>query len=383
MDPSQATQLLTWLDEEHRKDKALLMALQSQIDAQKAQLTEQARQLQDIQAALTRIESQLPRLSQFEGSIQSVRSEFASLLAKHAAEQETRQEQQARADKLETETMARLMRHLQERVESLGSFDSSVALLRDEDGKLQAELTKLSTQLAEIPKRLNAYEQRIELLSQEGKALREGLASARFSQEDLRNQILALQAALETLSPRLDAKIEQLQTSIEEISQKRQMDLESVQTKQQNQDRLLEELGKEIKAVQIPIQRWAKQMEEFTTQFEHTRKTLYELHELERQMRQQGNELLELQRLAAERQRTELREWQDNQARMDEEQAARLEQLETWQRKTTKALQELQGHLKETKGEITAHVDELWQVWSEFMRKQAELCGNLKQRRTG
>jgi len=84
LDLNQAIQLLTWLDEEHRKDKALLMALQSQIDAQKAQMTEQARQLQDIQAALTRIESQLPKLAQFESAMQSVRTEFAGLLAKQA-----------------------------------------------------------------------------------------------------------------------------------------------------------------------------------------------------------------------------------------------------------------------------------------------------------
>ncbi len=383
MDLNQVTQLLTWLDEEHRKDKALLMALQSQIDTHKAQLTEQARQLQEIQAALTRIEGQLPKLTQLESSIQSVRTEFTGLLAKQAAEQDTRQEQRLRAEKLESETMARLVRQLQEQVESLGSFDSSVALLRDEDGKLQAELTKVFTHLADMSKRLNAEGERIGVLSQVGQTLREGLANARLSNEDLRSQSMALKAALEALGPRLDTKIEQLQSSIEDISKKRQVDLEPLQVKQQEQARLLEELGKETRAVQIPINRWAKQMEEFTAQFEHNRKTLYDLHEAERQMRQQGNELLELQRVTAERQRAELREWQDNQVKVDEEQTVRLEQLEAWQRKTSEALQELEVRLQESRQDIATYANELWQAWSAFVREQVKAFGNLKQRKAG
>ena len=82
MDLNQATQLLSWLDEEHRKDKALLMALQSQVEVQKAQLTEQARQVQEIQAALARVEGQLPKLEQLDIALQGFRSEFSGLMTK-------------------------------------------------------------------------------------------------------------------------------------------------------------------------------------------------------------------------------------------------------------------------------------------------------------
>jgi len=381
LDLNQATQLLTWLDEEHRKDKALLMKLQSQADARQVQLTEQARQLQEIQGALTRIESQFSKLAQLEDSVQSIRTEFTGLLQKHAAEQQVREEQRTRAEKLESETIVRLVRELQERVDALGALDSTVAVLRDEDSRLQGELTKALAQLSEASKRLEAQDQHVTSLSQDAQVLREGLASARLVYEDLSNKSMALKAALDGFGLRLDTKVEQLQSTLEEVSKRQQTDLGSFQVKQQEQGRLVEGLDKEVKAAQTQMARWTKQMEEFTAQFERNRKTLYDLHELERQMRHQGNELVELQRLAAERQRTELREWQDDQARVDEEQTARLEQLETWQQKATETLAGLRERLEQNRQDLEALANELWQTWAEYMQGHVKLIENIVEQR--
>jgi len=382
LDLNQVTQLLTWLDEEHRKDKASLMALQTQIDTQKSQLTEQARQLQEIQATLARVEGQLPRLAQLDAAIQGVRTEFSSILAKHTAEQDVREETRTRSDKLEAESLARIVRQVQERVESLGSFDSTAAALRDEDSKLRGEVTRAFGQSAELTKRLAAQDERINLLAQEGQGMRDGLTALRLAHEDWsNNKHMALKAEVEAMGPRLDAKIEQVQPVLDELGRKQQDDINTLQLKQQEWERRVDELSAEMRAAQPPIARWTKQLEDFATQFERNRKTLYDLRELERQLRQQGNEILELQRLAAERQRTELREWQDKQVRVDEEQAARLEQLETWRRKAIEKLQGLDDRLEQNRKDIEANANELWQVWSQYMQAQAKVLDGVKQKK--
>lgn len=383
LDLNQITQLLTWLDEERRKDKAMLMALQSQIDVQKAQLTEQARQLQEMQTALVRIESQPPALAQIKDSLQSIRTEFAELLAKHDAEQEAREQARTRTDKLESETIAKIVRQLQERVDAIGSFDNMAAVLREEDSKLRSEITRAFTQLEDILKRFEAQDQRITLLAQDAQALRDGLNSMRVTYEGLSTSIMSLKAALDALGPRLEAKIEQIQSSIEEISKREQSDIGALQAKQQAQDRTMEELGKEIQGFKILLDRWAKQMDRFTDEFERDKKTLYDLRELERQLRQQGNELLERQRLEAERQRTELREWQDNQMKVDEEQTARLEQLLAWQQKVTKILENLEQRLEQNKQDIKASTDEFWQVMANYVQGQVKLLEILQQKKVG
>jgi DNA repair exonuclease SbcCD ATPase subunit len=384
LDLSQATQLLTWLDEEHRKDKALLMALQGQMDVQKTQLKEQARQLQDIEAMLARIEGQLPRLAQFEGAIENARTEFASLLARHAAEHETLEAARTQTEQQETETMARIIHQVQTRVEALGSFENTMAVLSDENRKLRGEVTKAFTQLSESSKRLDAQGPRIDLLEQDAQVFRDGLSNARLMYEDLNNTAMELKAALQNVGPTSDAKIEQLQSSFEAMNKRRSAESEALQGKQQEQARLVDELATELKALQTPVARWVKQMEEFNAQSERDRKTLYDLRELEKQIRQQANEMLELQRLEAERQRTELREWHDSQVRVDDEQTLRMEQVEAWRRKATETLQSLEDRLEQNKLDTEALADRLWQTWAEYIQGHTKFLENVvKQRGAG
>ena len=381
MDPSQASQLLTWLDEEHRKDKALLMALQSQVDAQKAQLKDQARQLQETEAVLARIEGRLPRLAQIEDSVQTVRTEFAGLLAKHTVEHEVQEEKRSQAEQTETETLARIIHQVQERVEALGTFEKTAALLSKEDDKLRSEMTKALERLSDNARRLDAQQSRLDLLEQDTPVFRDGLTESKLARETLSNQVLALKAGLDNVAPPLEAKLGQLQAAFEEANRRRLAETGAAQAKQQDQARLLEELSKEVVALQTPIERWTKQMKEFTEQFERNRKTLYDLRELEKQVRQQGNEMIELQRLTADRTRTDVREWQDAQVKVDDQQNAHLERLEAWQRKTSETLSNIEGRLEENKQEIAACADRLWQTWTEYMQGQTAFLESVVKQR--
>ena len=242
MDLSQATQLLTWLDEEHRKDKALLMALQSQSEVQKSQLTEQARQLQEIQAALARIESRLPRFEQLDTAVQGIRGEFSNLIARQTAEQEGLEEKRIQAERQESEAVARIIRQVQDRVDSLGTYENTIEVLRDEDSKLRSKVTEAFEQIDQLSKNLAVQPPRIEHLEQEAKAIRETLAANRLALEDLNNKQMQAKAALDTLGPRLDAKTEQIQLALDELIERRRTELNELRVKQQDQARPIEEL---------------------------------------------------------------------------------------------------------------------------------------------
>ncbi len=381
MDLTQATQLLTWLDEEHRKDKALLMALQSQSEVQKSQLREQSRQLQEIQAALARIESQIPRFEQLETAMQGIRGEFSNLIAKQTAEREGLEEKRIQAERQESEAIARIIRQVQDRVDSLGTYENTIEVLRDEDSKLRSKVTEAFEQVAEVSKHLAVQPPRIELLEQEVPLIREALAANKLALEDLNGKQMQTKASLDTLAPRLDTKTEQIQLALEELIERRRTELNELRVKLQGQARSMEALDQRVTSLQAPMARWANQMEEFTEQFERNRKTIYDLRELERQVRQQGKEMLELQRVTAERQRTELREWQDDQARIDEEQNVHLQQIEAWQPKIAQTLNALEESLEQNRQDIEACSDELWNVWSAYMQGHIGLLESIIKQR--
>ncbi len=381
MDLSQATQLLTWLDEEHRKDKAMLIALRSQVEAQKVQLKEQAHQLQEIEALLGRFEGQFAKVPAFEESLQDVRTEFAGLLAKHATEHEVIEETRTKTQQLETEGLARIVHQVQERVEMLGSADKIKGLIREEASSLRGEVTQAIARLSETAKGLEAQESRLDLLEQDAQVLRDGLTNARLGHEDLDEKTMALKATVENTGTALNAKIEQLQGFVERMDKRRWSELEALQLKHQEQARLVGDLGKDMKALQTPIERWTKQMKAFTEQFERSRKALYDLRELEKQVRQQSNEALELQRMAVDRMRTEVREWQDNQMRVDEEQTAHLEQLEAWQRKTVDNLQSLEERIAQNRQQIDTCSDALRETWTEYVQTHLAFLDSVVKRR--
>jgi chromosome segregation ATPase len=382
LDPSQATRLLTWLDDEHRKDKALLIELQSQVSAQAVQLVEQSRQFQDIQATLTRIEGQLPRISQLEGAAQGIRGEFASLLSKHTADEEAHVQQRLDSDKQSSETLARMIRAVQERVESLGTFDSTIAVLREEDSKLRSELTKAFIQLADVSRAIREKAPMTDALSREIQMVRDGLSNLQTSHQELADRTLSIRPAIDNVAVRLDSRTSQLETAATELDSKRAAEVEALQRKQTDLVRQIEALAAELHSSQAPLTRWSQQLDEFTAEFESNRKTLYDLNELEKQMRQQGAELVELLRIAAERQRTILREWQDSQVLVDEQQTARLDQLEAAQTKVFDTVEGLRSSQERTQKDVVAYADELWRAWSDYMQAQSRLLdSSAKQRR--
>ena len=377
LDLNQAIQLLTWLDKEHRKDKALLMTLQSQIEVQKAQLTEQARQFQEIQAALARIEGQLPKVELLETALQGIRTEYSSLLAKQSAEQEGLEDKRIQADRQESESVARIVRQVQDRVDALGTYENTITVLRNEDSKLRSQLTEGLDQLSEVAKHVDGQSPQIVRLNEEVGSMRDGMADTRLIAEDLTSKYMQLKADLDAAGPALGAKIDHLQAALEELRERSRTESDAVRVRHQNQARRIDELQADSKAVQALTGRWATQMAEFTEQFERNRKALHNLRELESTVRQQGKEMVELQQITADRQRSDVREWQDGQMRVDEEQNARLHELEAWHAQASDTLEALEESLEQNRQAIQSSSDAFWRAWAAYARGQTGLVDSI------
>ena len=52
MDVGQLTQMTTWLDEEHRRDKAELIRLQQRVESQEGELQDQSRVIKDLEGRI-------------------------------------------------------------------------------------------------------------------------------------------------------------------------------------------------------------------------------------------------------------------------------------------------------------------------------------------
>jgi len=83
MNLDQAVQLLNWLDEEHRKDKAQIAELASQLTQQYTQVAGLNKTVQDLEERIARVQSQALRYSQLEQTAGQTKAEVQMMLEQH------------------------------------------------------------------------------------------------------------------------------------------------------------------------------------------------------------------------------------------------------------------------------------------------------------
>ena len=79
----QTTQLVAWLDEEHRRDKAQLSEVLDQLGQHHTQIAGLAKSLQDAEERFARLQNQANRYAQLEQSISQIKTEVQIMLAQY------------------------------------------------------------------------------------------------------------------------------------------------------------------------------------------------------------------------------------------------------------------------------------------------------------
>ena len=86
MDNTQLAQMVTWLDEQHRRDREELTKLQPRVEAQTNTLQEQARRIKSLEAQLSTAKMQLGRFDQIDETIQNMRNELTIMVSAQTEE---------------------------------------------------------------------------------------------------------------------------------------------------------------------------------------------------------------------------------------------------------------------------------------------------------
>jgi chromosome segregation ATPase len=260
MDLSQVTQMVSWLDEEHRKDKKLISDLLKRIEDQTALIINQGRRIEDLDARLAAAQGQLPRFDQLEAlqfqtrtaqgrrieeldahiaavqngllrfdqvdaNMQQIRTEAASLLPRFEHELHSVLDQSGQSHALERERDSRAINELRMQLEPLPEIQRRLDAQTTEDRRLneqfqpmQAEIEKLQAALEVIPPRLQFLEEWGERLTThigelkliEGRIKAEHgqmLETIRRSEEDQRQQLTLWSGEIAEHRRQVDASI--------------------------------------------------------------------------------------------------------------------------------------------------------------------------------
>ena len=136
MDLTQLSQMVTWLDEEHRRDREEMAKLDQRMQGMAIENQEQARRIQDLEGRLANTQAQLTRFTQIEQALQQLKNEVTVLMAKEteARLQTERENDRARAG--ERETMARAIAEIRKELPRFGRIEEELVTRQAEDQRL-------------------------------------------------------------------------------------------------------------------------------------------------------------------------------------------------------------------------------------------------------
>jgi chromosome segregation ATPase len=323
MDLGQLTQMTTWLDEEHRRDKAELIRLQQRAESQEGELLDQARIIKDLEGRVMAMQSQLLQYGQLQRALQQLKGEITQLLEQAEERHQGEERERERVRAIERDNVSRALNEIRRDLQRLPRLDEEIALRKEEQRRVGELVLKLQQEH-------NALSQEIENRLRGIPFLEDG------RQQDAKRIAQLQQESLEALK-RIEQQGSRLQM-VEDASQRHERDAGEVKglvaQLRASQREFIEGQLLEIERFKRQMAEWAEVLETYVKQIDLFSARLQEFGEAFREDRQvvesverfqemisrEQAQVAELQRLAEERQKRQLEQWQeDNEKRWRKE----------------------------------------------------------------
>lgn len=354
MNLEEAIQLVTWLDEEHRKDKAQIGELQNQISEQYGTIAGLNKGLQDLEERLARVQSQSLRYSQIEQAIGQSKSEVQVMLENHEKQRVRAEENLLKMRSLERDREDQVHGALQMQIDAMQQWQRAILGDHDVLTRLDLVLSTLQRELEEGIRRDEGYDQRLQIL--------------------------------EEWVPRFGQLASEQRGLSERLRQERAEAAEAARRAEQQRARHMAEYAEQMKASRREIDDWVTEMRGIKEQHKEDRKIYPQLQDLEDRLKPLEPRLLQWQRLIEDtrhkereqimgdiekRWQTQMGEWQFLRDEWNKRLAAigeRIAKLEDWRPEIANELHEMVEKIDKERRERMAMAVEVVKTLTEVER---------------
>jgi hypothetical protein len=369
MDLGQLTQVTTWLDEEHRRDKAELTRLQQKAESQEGELQDQARVIKDLEGRVAGMQAQLLRFSQLEVALQQLKDEIVQMFsqADERRQQEMREAERVRA--VERDNQARAVNEMRRDLQRIPRLEEEVGLRKAEQRRVGEIVLNMQQDLAGLNQEVENKLRGIPFL-EDGR------------QQDAKRIARLQQESLEALK-RIEQQGSRLQM-IEDVTQRQERDtgelkelfaqlrtsqrdfIDGQMLETENNKRQLAEWGELVEVHTKKINEFSARMQEYAEAFREDRQVVESVERFQEQIRRDHTQVAELQRLSEERQKRQLEEWQEENEKKWRRELLRWDHQWGEQGKRN---QQVRDQFSENEARLANHRIEIDAAWK-FMESQ-------------
>ena len=315
MDIQQIAKMIEWLDEERRRDKALIATLQERLAAQQQTVDVLSRRLNSIESDQSVMQAQsngsgasLDVADQIRRDLQQA---MESLDSKRAAAE---RELERRAE-LAREPISRSVRELNEKMSRYERQATELPAMGVERDRMSSVMAELQQRFDDLTKRLEEPERRITFLEEQRRQDTRRLSETESEMPEMRkaiDQIRPKLTLLEDLSLRNERKVQDVLNGDRDRREQMQQFIDQQNLILQQRDQQIQDLTRRFGEQDSVMQRNLERFETWAEAYRDMKRIVDDFERIGDRLERRINEVAEMQRLSENRFREEWVEWTDN-----------------------------------------------------------------------
>jgi len=369
MDLAQLAQMVTWLDEEHRRDRAEIARLQQRVEAQSSDIIEQARRIQELEGRLAQTQAQLSRFNQVEQAIQNTKTELVGLVERAYEERVAGQRELERARMNDREMLSREIGEVRRELPRLSRLEEALQMRIAEDERLGELIMSMRNQISSLAKEIEERTRQIPFLVEQRTSDTKRIAQLQQETVELFKRTEAIAGRIPLLEESIRktaAEMEKLPPMLDQLRDDQVKFMERIRVLVAEREQVLNRWQEAIDEQKSLVTQAYERIQNFAQQIEISRRAVAEMQEFKDLILREQAQVAELQRLAEERLRREMDDFREDFERRRRKSELREEhrwsEQEKYNKETLDRFSPLQHDLKM----LEALVDQLWKLQESY-----------------
>jgi chromosome segregation ATPase len=300
MDLQQLEKLVQYIDEERRKDRALVVQMQERVDSLSREVEARSRYASSLESSLNEIKIQLTRATGWTTVTEQIRAEFSQVIDRIEDQRTKAERELVRTRQIEIESIVRQLNETKREIKPYPRLFDEIEARKVEDGRLADLINRVQLQVMEMDRRFDPPATQIAYLEEQRRQDAKRIAAVEQEIPDVKKKI-------EQFPPKLlllDEAIRRKQTEIEEASKLLEAQSQLIENQRVadiRRERQFAEYAETIEKLKVRADEIGQQVIGFVQLREEIKRELAVLPDFQERLEVRVNELFEIQRDAEDR----------------------------------------------------------------------------------
>ena len=315
MEINQIASMIEWLDEERRRDKALIATLEERLAQQSNTLDAMQRRVNSVESDQVMIKQESMPAAKEQDIIENMRQEAEQMLENAEARRLTAEREAERRLELQRENFQRAIRDVSDKAERLERQLASISDLQTEGDRLTNAMRLLNQEIDDLSKKLEGPDRRLTFLEEQRRSDTRRLAEIETELPEYKKSVDGIQpklALLEELAVRNERRIQDFNNVDRERREQIQQFIDQQQLLVQQRDQQLLELTKRFSVHDEELQKNIERFEVWAQAYREMKRIIDDFNRIGDRLERRISEASEMQRLSEERFREEWNDWRDD-----------------------------------------------------------------------